>query len=33
VLKVGDRGEVVVEVANNFECWCVKIESDGESGG
>jgi hypothetical protein len=33
VLKVSDKGEVVVEVAKNIECWCVKMGSDGESGG
>jgi hypothetical protein len=33
VPKVGDKREVVVEVAKNFECWCVKMGSDGGGGG
>jgi hypothetical protein len=29
VLKVGDKGEVGVEVVKNFEWWCVKMGSGG----
>jgi hypothetical protein len=33
VLKVGEKGEVAVKVAKNFEWWCVKMGSGGQSGG
>jgi hypothetical protein len=29
VLKVGEKGEVVVRVTKNFERWCVKMGGGG----
>jgi hypothetical protein len=33
VLKVGDKGEVVVKVVKNFEWWYVKMGNGGQNSG